>query len=215
MAANTPPGLWWIDMGLDAAQTQSFNAGFILIFAPIFAAVWTALGRRGRDPDPVTKFGLGLLQVGLSFLVIVWSQGLADAHFRLPLMVLGVVYLLQTTGELCLSPVGLSQITKLAPAILVSTVMAIWFLGTAAAEFIGGLIAGLAGTATAGGQVLDPAAALKTSLHIFGIIGLWAVGFGVAFLLLAPFIRKWAHPVKDPGGHAAPAAVGPTVASER
>jgi POT family proton-dependent oligopeptide transporter len=197
-ASGAPPGLWWIDTGLDAAQTQSFNAGFILIFAPILAAIWTALGRRGRDPDPATKFGLGLLQVGFGFLVIVWSQGLADANFRLPLIVLGAVYLLHTTGELCLSPVGLSEITKLAPPMLVSTVMALWFLGTAAAEFIGGLIAGLAGTATAGGQVLDPAGALRTSIHIFGVIGAWGVGFGVAFLLLAPFIRRWAHAVKDP-----------------
>ena len=198
LAAQVPADVWWIDMGLGAAQTQSFNAGFILIFAPLFAALWTALGKRGRDLDPVTKFGLGLGQVGLSFLIIVWSQGFADAHFRMPLMVLAAVYLLQTTGELCLSPVGLSEITKLAPAVLVSTMMAVWFMGTSAAEFIGGLIASLAGTETVGGQVLDPALALKTSLHIFGIIGLCAVGFGAAFLLLAPFIKRWAHAVKDP-----------------
>jgi POT family proton-dependent oligopeptide transporter len=192
-ASHTPDGVWWIDVGLDAAQTQSFNAGFILIFAPLFAALWTALGRRGRNPDPVTKFGLGLAQVGLSFLLIVWSQGLADAHFRLPLLVLAGVYLLQTTGELCLSPVGLSEITKLAPAVLVSTVMAIWFLGTAAAELIGGWIAALAGSATAGGQVLDPALALKTSLGVFQTIGWTALAVAAVFLAVAPFIRGWAH----------------------
>ncbi len=204
LAAQVPADVWWIDMGLGAAQTQSFNAGFILIFAPLFAALWTSLGKRGRDLDPVTKFGLGLGQVGLSFLIIVWSQGFADAHFRMPLLVLGAVYLLQTTGELCLSPVGLSEITKLAPPVLVSTMMAVWFMGTSAAEFIGGLIASLAGTETVGGQVLDPALALKTSLHIFGIIGLWAVGFGAAFLMLAPFIRRWAHAVRDPALAAPP-----------
>ena len=215
LAAHTSANVWWIDMGLDAAQTQSFNAGFILIFAPIFAAVWTVLGRRGRNPDPVTKFGLGLAQVGLSFLIIVWSQGLADAHFRLPLMVLGAVYLLQTTGELCLSPVGLSEVTKLAPAMLVSTIMAVWFLGTSAAEFIGGLIAALAGTATAGGQVLDPGLALRTSLKVFGTIGWVAVGFGAAFLLLAPVIRHWAHAVKDPGLAPQPEPIAPTLDGER
>jgi POT family proton-dependent oligopeptide transporter len=211
MAAPATPNLWWIDMGLDAAQTQSFNAGFILIFAPLFAWVWTALGRRGRDPDPVSKFGVGLLQVGLSFLVIVWAQGLADAQFRLPLIILAVVYLLQTTGELCLSPVGLSEVTKLAPPILVSTIMALWFLATSAAEFVGGLIAGLTGTATAGGQVLDPALGLKTSLGVFWIIGLWAVGFGAAFLILSPFIRRWAHVVKDPSRPAAAAPLAETI----
>jgi POT family proton-dependent oligopeptide transporter len=215
MAAHAPANFWWIDMGLDAAQTQSFNSGFILLFAPLFAALWTTLGLRGRDPDPVTKFGLGLAQVGLSFLLIVWSQGLTDAHFRMPLLVLGAVYLLQTTGELCLSPVGISEITKLAPAVLVSTLMAIWFLGISAAEFISGLIAALAGAKTVGGQVLDPALALKTSLRVFGAIGWWGVGAGAVFLALAPFIKRWAHPVKDIGHppRPAPASVAERPAS--
>lgn len=213
MAASTPPGVWWIDMGFGAAQAQSFNAGFILIFAPVFAALWTALGRRGRDPDPMTKFGLGLAQVGLSFLLIVWSQGLADAHFRLPLLVLAGVYLLQTTGELCLSPVGLSELTKLAPAALVSTVMALWFLATSAAEFISAKIAQLAGTATAGGQVLDPALALRTSIKVFGTIGWAGVGFGALFLVLSPFIKRWAHPVKPAAQTLAPDAAIPEPAT--
>src|SRR5690606_28557052 len=85
MAPGAPADMLWIDMGFTAAQTQSFNAGFILIFAPIFAAIWAFLGRRGRDPNPVLKFGLGLLQVGLGFLVIVWAAGMADASYRLPL----------------------------------------------------------------------------------------------------------------------------------
>jgi POT family proton-dependent oligopeptide transporter len=212
MAAATAPGVLWIDMGFGAAQTQSFNAGFILIFAPIFAALWGYLGRRGRDPNPVTKFGLGLAQVGLGFLVIVWSQGLADAHFRLPLLVLAFTYLLHTTGELCLSPVGLSEITKLSPPVLVSTLLAVWFLAVSAAEFIGAKIAQLTGTATAGGQVLDPAAALHTSLHVFNIIGWVGIGFGVAFLVLAPFIKKWAHGVDDAANHPAPIGANPSTA---
>ena len=203
MAAMTPPGVLWIDTGFQAAQTQSLNAGFILLFAPVFAAVWTALGRRGRDPDPVTKFGLGLAQVGLGFLVIVWSQGLADSHFRLPLLVLTFTYLLHTTGELCLSPVGMSELTKLAPPVLISTLLAVWFLSVSAAEYIGALIAQLAGAATAGGQVLDPRAALQASLHIFGMIGWTGVGFGVAFLAASPFIRRWGHGVNDPANHPA------------
>lgn len=192
-AVHAAPGAWWIDTGLDAAQVQSFNSGYILLLAPLFAALWGWLGRRGRDPDPVTKFGLGIAQAGLSFLVILWSQGLADAHFRLPLLVLAACYLLQTTGELCLSPVGLSEITKLAPPVLASTLLAVWFLAASAAEYIGAVIARLAGTATAGGQVLDPRAALATSLHVFQIIGWTGVAFGVAFLALAPLIRRWGH----------------------
>ena len=202
-AAHTAPGTWWIDMGFNSAQTQSFNAGFILILAPVFAALWGRLGRMGRDPEPVTKYGLGLAQVGLGFLVIVWSQGFADAHFRLPLLVLAFAYLLHTTGELCLSPVGLSEITKLSPPILVSTLMAVWFLATSAAEFIAAQIAQIAGTKTAGGQVLDPAAALHTSIGVFQWIGWGGVGFGALFLLLAPFIRGWSHGVNEAANHPA------------
>jgi POT family proton-dependent oligopeptide transporter len=210
-AAHLSGPVWWVDMGFVAAQTQSFNAGFILLLAPVFAAVWAFLGRRGRDPDPVTKFGLGLAQVGLGFLVIVWSQGFADAHFRMPLAVLGLAYLLHTTGELCLSPVGMSEITKLSPAVLVSTLMAVWFLATSAGEFIAAKIAALAGSATLGGQVLDPSAALHASLRVFGAIGWTGVGFGVLFLGLAPFIKRWAHGVNDAPRHLGPGAIAPDV----
>ena len=202
--AGHPAGAFWIDMGFNAAQTQSFNAGFILIFAPIFAALWTFLGKRGRDPNPVTKFGLGLVQVGLGFLVMVWSAGLADASFKVPLIILAFTYLLHTTGELCLSPVGMSQVTKLSPLVIVSTMMATWFLASSLAQFIGGIIAGLAGTDTVGGQVLDPHAALLTSLGVFQKIGWIGVGCGVAFLVLAPFIKQWAHGADNTSDHPAP-----------
>ena len=126
-----------------------------------------------------------------------------DASFKLPIYVLAFTYLLHTTGELCLSPVGLSQITKLAPAVVVSTLMATWFLASSAAQFIGGWIASLAGTETVGGQVLDPEAALKTSLGVFQTIGLAGIGAGVVFLVLSFFIKHWAHGVNDPQGEVA------------
>jgi POT family proton-dependent oligopeptide transporter len=199
MALTGPADMLWIDMGFTAAQTQSFNAGFILIFAPVFAAIWTFLGKRGRDPNPVLKFGLGLLQVGLGFLVIVWAAGMADGNFRLPLMILAFTYLLHTTGELCLSPVGLSEITKLAPPVIVSFLMAVWFLSSSWAQYIGGWIAGIAGTETVGGQVLDPGRALASSLEVFNVIGWVGVGFGVLFFALSPFIKHWAHGVNEAG----------------
>ena len=141
-----------------------FNPGFLLIFAPVFAALWPWLARRGRDPNPAVKFGLALLQVGAGFLVLVAGGPFADAQFRLPIIFLAFAYLLHTTGEFCLSPVGLSQMTKLAPAVLISTVMAVWYLSISWAEWIGGFIAQLAGAETVGGQVLDPRAALASSL---------------------------------------------------
>ena len=198
------PGLQglWIDTGLTAPQTQSFNAGYILLFAPLFAAMWTWLGRRKRDPNPALKFGLGLVQVGLGFMVVVWGAGLADPSFRVPLFLLGLLYLLHTTGELCLSPVGLSEITKLSVPSIVSFMMAVWFLSSSIAQFIGGKIASLAGTETVGGQVMDPKGALQTSLHMFQTIGLVGIAFGAAFILASPFIKHWAHEVGESGGEA-------------
>ncbi|HYG27065.1 MAG TPA: oligopeptide:H+ symporter [Caulobacteraceae bacterium] len=193
-------GRLWIDTGITAAQTQSFNAGFILIFAPIFAAMWAGLARNGRDPNPVMKFGLGIVQVGLGFLVVVWGvqAGMVNEAFRTPLIMLLFLYLLHTTGELFLSPVGLSEITKLSVPSIVSFMMAVWFLSSSIAHFVGGQIAAAAGTETVGGQVLDPSAALNSSIESFNMLGWWGVGIGVAFIVLSFFIRHWAHGVNEP-----------------
>lgn len=186
-------GFW----NITAAQTQSFNAGFILIFAPLFAALWAWLGQRRMEPDPMLKFGLGLMQVGVGFLILVWAAGFADTTFRLPLMFLGLAYMFHTTGELFLSPVGLSEITKLSVPALLSTMMAIWFLSSSWAQYIGGFIAQMAGTETVAGQVLDPAGALRTSLGVFEIIGWVGVGSGLIFLALSPVLKRLAHGADD------------------
>jgi POT family proton-dependent oligopeptide transporter len=183
----------WIDSTIGAAQTQSFNAGFILIFAPIFAALWAWLAARKLDLNPTMKFGLGLIQVGLGFMVVVWGAGMADGSFRLPLMLLGLLYLLHTTGELFLSPVGLSEITRLSLPSVVSFMMAVWFLSSSIAQFVGGWIAGLAGTETVGGQVVDPQAALNASVHVFDLLGKGGIACGLVFIALSFVIRGWAH----------------------
>ncbi|MGX1692512.1 peptide MFS transporter [Brevundimonas naejangsanensis] len=192
-AAGITPTGFWIDATVTAAQTQSFNAGFILIFAPIMAALWAFLGKRNMDPNPVLKFGLGLLQVGLGFMIVVWGAGMADSAFQMPILLLGLLYMFHTLGELFLSPVGLSEITKLSLPKVVSFMMAVWFLASSIAQYVGGWIAGLAGTETVGGQVLDPGAALRTSLEVFGMLGVWGMGIGVGFIVLSFFIKGWSH----------------------
>lgn len=200
---------------LTAAQTQSFNPGFILILAPLFAAAWAWLGRRDRDPSPTAKFGAALLQVGLGFLVLVVGGRFVDAQYREPLLILIVSYLLQTTGEFCLYPVGLSQITRLAPVALASTLMSMWYLSLSWGEWIGGRLTQLAGAQTVGGQVLDPKLALDTSLHVFGAIGWTAVGFGAAFLALTPWLKRWAHAGVGRHAEVGDIAFAPTVEGER
>jgi len=205
-AAGLSTAGFWIDTSITAAQTQSFNAGFILIFAPVFAALWAFLGSRKMDPNPVIKFGLGIIQVGLGFLVVVWgaNSGMVDDAFRTPLVLLGLLYMFHTLGELFLSPVGLSEITKLSVASIVSFMMAVWFMASAIAHYVGGWIAGLSGTETVGGQVTNPEAALNTSLEMFNLIGWIGVGIGVGFILISFFIKHWAHGVNDPDNHPGP-----------
>jgi POT family proton-dependent oligopeptide transporter len=190
-------GFWTIS----PAQTQSFNAGFILIFAPVFSALWAWLGTRAKDPDPTVKFGLGLVQVGLGFFVLVWGAGFHDAGFRVPMIFLALAYLLHTTGELCLSPVGLSEMTKLAPAKLISTLMAVWFLASSAAQYLAGLVAKLTAAETVAGQVLDPAGALVTYTTTFRNIGIVGVAVGVVLLAASPWLKRLAHGVNDAANH--------------
>jgi proton-dependent oligopeptide transporter, POT family len=205
-AAGITPSGFWIDATITAAQVQSFNAGFILIFAPIFAAMWAWLASRKMDPNPTMKFGLGLLQVGFGFLIVVWAagSGMVNSAFQMPLIMLALLYMLHTTGELFLSPVGLSEITKLSLPSVVSFMMAVWFLASSIAQFVGGRIAGLMGTETVGGQVLDPQGALATSLDGFGKLGWWGVGIGVAFILISFLIKGWSHGANDTGNHPGP-----------
>ncbi|MFI4975941.1 MAG: peptide MFS transporter [Caulobacterales bacterium] len=186
------------------AQTQSFNPGFILIGAPLFSWLWAVLGRRRRDPNVLVKFGLGLIQVGAGFFVLVWGARFAGGDFRVPVVFLALAYLFHTTGELCLSPVGLSEMTKLAPARLISTLMAIWFLASSAAQWLAGLVAQLTAQETVGGQVLDPGKALATYVHTFLLIGLYGAGAGVLLIAVSPWLKHWSHGVDDAANHPQP-----------
>ena len=185
-------GFW----SINAPQTQSFNAGFILIFAPIFAVLWVKLSQRGLDPSAPMKFALALVQVGLGFLILVWGASYASADARVPIIFLALAYLLHTTGELCLSPVGLSWMTKLSTPKLISTLMATWFLGSSGAQFLGGIIAQYTATETVAGQVTNPAKALATSIEVFNTIGWWAIGIGIVLGLASPLLKKLAYGVK-------------------
>jgi POT family proton-dependent oligopeptide transporter len=186
-------GPFILDMGISAGQVQSFNAGFILIFAPVFAGLWAFLAKLQRNPNTPLKFALALIQVGLGFILLVWGVNFADDSYRVPLVFLAGAYLLHTTGELCLSPVGLSAITKLSPATVVSFMMAGWFLSSSAAQYVGGLVAGMTATETVGGQVLDPEAALAGYASVFETIGVVAIAIGVIVGVLSFALKRLGH----------------------
>ncbi len=182
-----------LEMTITASQTQSFNAGFILIFAPVFAALWAVMARLRRNPNTALKFALALIQVGLGFMLLVWGVSFADDSYRVPLIFLAGAYLLHTTGELCLSPVGLSAITKLSPAAVVSFMMAGWFMATAFSQYAAGLIAALTATDTVAGQVLDPERALSGYAQVFSTIGLIAIGLGIALGAGSFWLKRLGH----------------------
>lgn len=188
-----------------SGQTQSFNGAFILIFAPMFAAMWTWLGRHKKDPGDAFKFALALIQVGAGFLVLVWGVQYADASFKVPLIFLVLLYLLHTTGELFLSPVGLSAMTKLTPAPIAATMMATWYLGSSIAQAVQAQITKLTAQETVGGQVLNPELALKTYAEVFTNVGLWGIGIGIAFGIASPFLNKLAHIKEKPQAGDTPA----------
>jgi proton-dependent oligopeptide transporter, POT family len=126
---------------------QSVNPLFIIIFAPIFAALWVALAKKNKEPNTTVKFALGLIQLGLGFGVFVLGAAFAGDNGMVAIWFLVFGYLLHTTGELCISPVGLSMVTKLAPARLVGMVMGAWFLSFSMAQHLGGVVAKYTSTA--------------------------------------------------------------------
>ena len=195
--AGLPAHYTWIDMGFTSAQTQTINTGWILILAPIFAALFTFLGRRGADPDPVKKFAFGIVATGLGFLILVWAAPLANGLFQLPLIFLVLNYLFTTIGEMTVSPVGLSQQTKLSPTMIASTMMALWFTGLSWAQQVGGFITSKAAVLTIGGEVVDAGAALHKSLEVFNLIGIVVIVFGVLLFAVSFVIRGWAGGVND------------------
>jgi proton-dependent oligopeptide transporter, POT family len=178
---------------LTASQFGSMNAFFIFLFAPLFAWLWMFLGRRGLEPGTPVKFALGIAQAGLGFGALVIGAATPDEAGLVAGYWMVLAYLLHTTGELCLSPVGLSAVTKLAVPSVVGVMMGSWFLATAYSEFVAVQLAQLAAIETINGEVTDIGAALASYTELF--TGLLYVGLGVAavLLLLSPVLKKMMH----------------------
>ena len=212
---------------IPTAVFQSVNPAFILLLALPFSAMWLYLERRHLDPPLAVKFALGLFQLGLGFLVLTWAAQFVSVGNRpgeeegqviqaalVPLTFLVGGYLLHTTGELCLSPIGLSMVTKLSPKKIVAMVMGLWFLSTSMSHEIAGHIATLTAPEpikeTAPGWLAQRAGILAENAHypaevmrsfdqlasyvsVFQIVGFISIGAGVVLLFLAPLIKKWQH----------------------
>ena len=184
-----------LGLQLTAAQFGALNALFIFLFAPLFAWLWTTLGSRGLEPSTPVKFALGIAQAGLGFGALVIGAANPDQAGLVSGYWMVLAYLLHTTGELCLSPVGLSAVTKLAVPSVVGVMMGAWFLATAYSEFVAAQLAKLAAVETVDGSVADIGAALASYTELFSNL-LW-VGLGVAaaLLLISPVLKRMMHGV--------------------
>jgi len=174
-------GSWFPDGVHPASWYQSANPLCIILFAPFFAWIWVALGARNLDPSAPAKMGLGLVLLGVGFLVMMWAAELVvSSGGKVGPTWLLLAYLIHTFGELCLSPVGLSNVTKLSPPKFVGQMMGIWFLGSAIGNLIAGLLGGHAGS--------SEAAELPGQFLQMALVG---GGAGVFVLLLSRSLRSW------------------------
>ncbi len=162
---------------IPASYFQSINAIAIFAFAPVFSMLWLSLDKVGKNPRTPVKFALGLMLLGLGFVVMgLASAAAGDGEMVSPLWLVSV-YVLHTFGELCLSPIGLSMITKLAPPKIVSVMMGLWFAFMALANYLAGVLENILHT-------------LLPDMHLFTFLTITSFTGGILVLALSPLLNK-------------------------
>jgi POT family proton-dependent oligopeptide transporter len=172
--------------GVPASIFQSINPIYIILLGPIFAMLWQWLGRKGWEPSTPAKMGLGIAQMGFAFIVLVWGANSVGAA-AVPVLFIFLFYLFSTTGELCLSPVGLSAMNRLSVRHMASLMMAAWFFGTAGGNYVAGFLGSIMGEGE-GGEITREGA-----LGLYWTMGLVAIGVGLFVVLVSPLVKKLMH----------------------
>jgi POT family proton-dependent oligopeptide transporter len=167
---------------LPASTLQSVNALFIVILAPLFGSMWVWLDSRQKNPSLPMKAGLGLVGLAMGFFVLAWGAANASTENLVSPAWLVVTYFLHTVGELCISPIGLSAITKLSPERRVGQMMGIWFVGAALGNLFAGLMAGQLET--------------MVSSDLFRTVAMITAGVGILAIVVSPQVRKLMGGVK-------------------
>lgn len=178
--------------GIPTTFFQSINPIYIILLAPVFAALWQWLAKKGVEPSAPAKMGLGIIQMGAAFVVLVWGANnfstTNDAGtILLPVLFIFLFYLLSTTGELCLSPVGLSAMNRLSVKHMASLMMAAFFFGTAGGQYVAGFMGSMMGGGEGGNMSREAA------LDVYWNMGLVAIGIGVAVILVSPLVKRLMH----------------------
>ena len=181
------------DTTFTASQFGSLNAGFIMLLAIPFAMLWTWLAKRDIEPSTPLKFGLGILQVGIGFGALVFGSQFPNEAGQIGMIWLVLAYLLHTTGELCLSPVGLSAVTKLSIGNVVGVSMGTWFLATALSETVATRIGKMAAIDTSVGETADIATTVATYTALFSFLMWFGIAMGIFMIVISPILRRWMH----------------------
>lgn len=185
----------YVDSPFNFTLFQSFNALFIIVLAPVMASLWPWLDSRNVNPSIPRKFAIALMSVGLGFFVLVLAIRGVGEQGKVLWLVLALTYLIHTVAELCLSPIGLSMVTKLATPKEVGLAMGGWFLSTAMANYFAGVIASIASGGGGGGHD-EAAGSITQYATVFN--QLWWLGLiiGAAFFIVSPWVNKLMHGVK-------------------
>ncbi|MDT8399608.1 MAG: peptide MFS transporter [Pseudomonadales bacterium] len=182
-----------LGMSVPAPVFQSLNAMFIVIFAPLLAWLWVVMARRRINPSAPVKFAVGVFLAGLGFLSLVAGIKLSGDTGMTAVYYIFLIYWIHTMGELMVSPVGLSAVTKLAPARAVGMTMGAWFLYSGLSNYLAGVIASTTGAETIGGQLADITAAKLTYVEVYSQVGYIAMAIAFVMLLISPLIKKMMH----------------------
>ena len=182
-----------LGLSVPAPVFQSLNAMFIVLFAPLLAWLWISLAKRNLNPSTPVKFAFGVFLAGLGFLSLVAGMKLSGDDGMTAVYFIFLIYWIHTMGELLVSPVGLSAVTKLAPPQAVGMTMGAWFLYSGLSNYLAGVIASTTGAETIGGQLADTAAAKATYAAVYTQVGYIAMAIAVVMLLISPFIKRMMH----------------------
>ena len=180
----------YVDAPFDFTLFQSANPTFIILLAPVFAWLWPRLEERGINPSIPRKFGIALVLVAIGFTTLILAiHAVIASGGKVPWEMLALAYLINTMGELCLSPIGLSMVTKLAAPKDAGLAMGAWFMCTAIGNYVAGVVASVA---TSGGS----AAGISQYAETYTLVAYTGFGFGILLILTAPLINKLMHGIK-------------------
>ena len=181
-----------------AMVNNSVNPFYIILLSPLFAIMWVFLTRKGWEPNTPMKFGLAFLFLGIGYYIFFMGGNVGIATGYMPLIYFLLGYLIITTGELFLSPIGLSMVTKLTPRVMVGFMMGLWFLASAFGHHLGGWIGSLMAIpkTNADGSEFTVVQSLPIYMEGCKNIALVSLGGGVLIILLSPLIKKLMHDIK-------------------